>query len=207
MLPISKKVNLLPAMPRLVFARRANARLLSHASPSVGLTITPITAQKPKHGSGKKKSASESAPSELTPLAAFFATHVPRFKYNPTASASREFYRLCDTFGWNRGNPERHCAYEKFKDALVQEFNHLYGTDPDSLTNWQNLCYVVRVDPVPDDLHACREASPRSPFRPFYLAAPVAHLALPWPRVPPDGTSESCSTQPDFIFGLLAGRS
>jgi hypothetical protein len=41
----------------------------------------------------------------------------------------------------------------------VKQFNAVYGTDVNNLGNWQSLCHIVRIAPVPDDLHACREAS------------------------------------------------
>lgn len=97
--------------------------------------------------------------SESSPLDAFFANYYPEFEYDATESASLEFYRLCDQFGWDRDDPEREEAHSDFKNALVQQFNRLYGTDEDNLSDWQNLCYIVRVQPIPDDLDACREAS------------------------------------------------
>ena len=72
-------------------------------------------------------------------------------------SASWEFYRLCDESGWDREDPDRKAAHQDFKAALVQQFNAVYGTDVNDIGAWQNLCHVVRIDPVPEDLHACRE--------------------------------------------------
>ena len=106
---------------------------------------------------------SPSAPESRSSLEAFFADYSPQFQYNVTASASLEFYRLCDQSGWGKDHPERKKAHRKFKDALVKQFNHVYGTDMNSLASWQNLCYAVRIDPVPGDLHACREASNMNP--------------------------------------------
>ncbi|KAN0082971.1 hypothetical protein V8E55_008766 [Tylopilus felleus] len=93
-----------------------------------------------------------------SPLEAFFANYSSEFRYNPTASASWEFYRLCDELGWDKEDSSRKEAHQNFKDALVQQFNVFYGTDVNDLKSWQNLCYVVRIDPIPEDLHACREA-------------------------------------------------
>ncbi|KAI9567956.1 hypothetical protein HD554DRAFT_1997180, partial [Boletus coccyginus] len=107
----------------------------------------------------KKRPVPSSAHGSLSSLEAFFADYSSQFQYNATASASLEFYRLCDESGWEKDDPERKEAHRKFKDALVRQFNFAYGTDVNSLVNWQNLCHVVRIDPVPNDLHACREAS------------------------------------------------
>ncbi|KAF8550040.1 hypothetical protein OG21DRAFT_518669 [Imleria badia] len=93
-----------------------------------------------------------------SPLEAFFSTYYPQFEYDPTGSASHGFYRLCDESGWDRHDPERQAAHQDFKDALVQQFNDIYGTDEDDLGEWQKLCHVVDMDTIPDDLDACREA-------------------------------------------------
>ncbi|KAG1731818.1 uncharacterized protein EDB91DRAFT_1058460, partial [Suillus paluster] len=43
-------------------------------------------------------------------------------------------------------------------DALVQQFNYIYGTDADDLASWRTLCQLVHVSPIPDTLKSCREA-------------------------------------------------
>jgi hypothetical protein len=91
-----------------------------------------------------------------TPLDKFFARY-PGFEYNSSASASLEFYRLCDEFGWDREDEARQCAHDNFKDALVQQFNHIYGTNQDDLTSWRTLCQIVHISPIPDALQSCRE--------------------------------------------------
>ncbi|KAG2121769.1 hypothetical protein DEU56DRAFT_746514, partial [Suillus clintonianus] len=87
----------------------------------------------------------------------FFASY-PEFEYDPSASASLEFYRMCDQFNWDREDEEKEKASSDFKDALVQQFNHIYGTDADDLTSWRTLCQVVRISPIPESLMSCREA-------------------------------------------------
>jgi hypothetical protein len=112
-----------------------------------------------KKGGEKKRRASASTPLKSpSPLEEFFANYAPRFQYDATVSAPWEFYRLCDEFGWRRTDLERERAHKKFKDAIVKQFNAVYGTDVNNLGNWQSLCHIVRIAPVPDDLHACREA-------------------------------------------------
>ena len=97
---------------------------------------------------------------ETSPLNDFFANYHPTFEYDPTRSASLEFYRLCDVFGWDREDPDRKEAHRNFKDALVEQFNRLYGTDKDNIEHWQALCYVIRIEPVPETLTACRKVCP-----------------------------------------------
>jgi hypothetical protein len=62
--------------------------------------------------------------------------------------------------GW--GKDDRDEAREGFKDALVQEFNKMYGTDVNDLGSWQGLCRVLGIAPVPDKLNECREVCPRN---------------------------------------------
>jgi hypothetical protein len=91
-----------------------------------------------------------------TPLDTFFATY-PKFEYDSSASAPLEFYRMCDEFGWDRENKEREQASRDFKDALVKQFNDIYGTNVNDLTSWRTLCQIVHVSPIPDTLESCRE--------------------------------------------------
>lgn len=89
------------------------------------------------------------------PLQEFFDSYPP-FVYDSSSSASSEFYRLCDYFNWNSYSPNRQDAHEAFKDALVKQFNVNFGTNANDLTAWQGLCASLGVDPIPDELAACR---------------------------------------------------
>ncbi|KAJ2925076.1 hypothetical protein H1R20_g12025, partial [Candolleomyces eurysporus] len=59
---------------------------------------------------------------------------------------------------WRRDNPEQEKAYEKFRDALVIEFNKNYGTDANDLKSWKTLCDAVGINPIPDNLAEARRA-------------------------------------------------
>jgi hypothetical protein len=98
----------------------------------------------------------EPSSDSISPLADFFAQY-PEFDYNPSAPVTSEFYRMCRFFKWSKEQrePER----EFFRDAMTQQFNTIYGTDVDSLSAWKNLCQVLRIDPIPDELNACRNVS------------------------------------------------
>ncbi|RDB30243.1 hypothetical protein Hypma_007080 [Hypsizygus marmoreus] len=78
------------------------------------------------------------------------------FTYDPTDSATSEFYRMCDLYDWDE--EEKGDAKENFRDALVQQFNATYGTDENDLDSWHTLCTVLDITPLPEDLDACREA-------------------------------------------------
>lgn len=98
-----------------------------------------------------------------------FFTAYSEFDYDNSASFMEEFYRMCDFFGWRRDDPDRKDAHEKFRRAMVQEFNSLYGEDVDDLSSWQDLCKVVRISPVPNDIETCRKVRLLIPLLMAYL--------------------------------------
>ncbi|KAL6301012.1 hypothetical protein BKA93DRAFT_496035 [Sparassis latifolia] len=53
---------------------------------------------------------------------------------------------------------ERLAAEEGFRKALVGQFNSLFGKKVDKLQNWQRLCQLLQIDPIPIGLEACRKA-------------------------------------------------
>ncbi|KAG1882486.1 hypothetical protein F4604DRAFT_1879511 [Suillus subluteus] len=109
------------------------------------------------HDEGSEVTNDRSQTETQAPLDNFFAKY-PNFEYNSSASASLEFYRMCDEFGWDKEDKEREQASRDFKDSLVQQFNDIYGTDVNDLTSWRTLCQIVHVSPIPDTLESCREA-------------------------------------------------
>jgi len=48
-------------------------------------------------------------------------------------------------------------AREAYKEALVLQFNEIYGDDISSIEPWKKLCQVVRLADIPHELDACRE--------------------------------------------------
>ncbi|KAF8710791.1 ABC transporter, partial [Rhizoctonia solani] len=89
-------------------------------------------------------------------LKAFFRKY-SSFVYDDSQPVMSEFYRMCDWFGWEKDDEERKEARDRLKDALVQEFNAIYGTDPNSLAAWKSLCLVLNLDNIPNELQACRQ--------------------------------------------------
>ncbi|KIK93953.1 hypothetical protein PAXRUDRAFT_143929 [Paxillus rubicundulus Ve08.2h10] len=91
------------------------------------------------------------------PLEEFFTRFVELgFSYKPTSSAHKNFANLCKVSGWARNSGEHRNARAGFNDALVQQFNAIYGTDGNDLIAWQNLCCVIGIEPVPDDMKECK---------------------------------------------------
>lgn len=95
-------------------------------------------------------------PDHDMPLAAFFAQFAS-FSFNADQSANKNFDRLVRVIKCSPQDPERRAVREGFKDALVQEFNERFGTDGNDLSNWQNLCRVLRIVPIPDSIEQCRQ--------------------------------------------------
>ena len=96
-------------------------------------------------GKGKRKSG---------PVKTFFEAY-PSFDYRPNASSSKEFHRLCGHYHWDRDDPDRLEAHNNFKDALVQQFNVIYGTDEADIESWRGLSRALNFDSIPD---SAREA-------------------------------------------------
>jgi hypothetical protein len=72
-----------------------------------------------------------------------------------------EFIRMCDFFGWDRNDERREEARRLLKDAIIQQFTSLHGTDVDNISSWKNLCRpgVLDIVPNPDELEACQDVS------------------------------------------------
>jgi hypothetical protein len=59
--------------------------------------------------------------------------------------------------GWDEATSNRERAY--LHDALVLQFNLLFGTDEEDLRLWHNICNVLQISPVPESIASCREVS------------------------------------------------
>ncbi|KAI0263439.1 hypothetical protein BC834DRAFT_827594 [Gloeopeniophorella convolvens] len=103
-------------------------------------------------------SAPRPALEQAAALQQFFAQY-PDFDYDPEESPPREFDRMCNAFEW-RGlhRPEKNAAREAFHTAMKDDFKTLYGSDEKDIRNWKKLCHVLRIEPAPETLSACRKA-------------------------------------------------
>lgn len=84
---------------------------------------------------------------------------------------------MCDTFGWDDEDYEMREARRKFKSAMVQQFNILYGTDVDDLNSWKSLCGILNIVPVPATLEECRKVS--LPFLFYILSRSFLYASIP----------------------------
>lgn len=108
---------------------------------------------------GDTKSQSPATP---TPLETFFVGFAAvGFSYQPATSALKNFARLCKVSGWVGNSPARTDARKAFNDALVQQFNFLYGVDGNDLAAWHKLCKTIGIEPVPDCVDECRKVGAR----------------------------------------------
>lgn len=79
----------------------------------------------------------------------------PEFDYYREAELIKEFMRLCREKQWSP--KERYNTKEDLRDAMVERFNEIYGTDENDLEAWKKLCRHVHVDPIPDTLDECKK--------------------------------------------------
>lgn len=78
-----------------------------------------------------------------------------------------EFNRMCTFFAWPRYPiecDERDLARRRMRDAMVKQFNNVYGTDVDDLAAWQSLCKALEIDPIPTKMRKCRTVRIRRSF-------------------------------------------
>jgi hypothetical protein len=67
-----------------------------------------------------------------------------------------QFQALSTRMGWS--NQQRQEAFAALQDALVQQFDDIYGTDETDIYCWQRLCQTLEVWPVPADITSCKQA-------------------------------------------------
>ncbi|KAI9001215.1 hypothetical protein BD414DRAFT_474009 [Trametes punicea] len=89
----------------------------------------------------------------IHPIHVFFANY-PDFDYNPDAPFFEEFKRLETELHWER--KKREAAREGLRNAMVQEFNAMYGTSAEDLASWQLLCSALGMKVVPNDVKSCQ---------------------------------------------------
>ncbi|KAF7326311.1 hypothetical protein MKEN_00484500 [Mycena kentingensis (nom. inval.)] len=89
-------------------------------------------------------------------LSQFFASY--KFKYDPDAPVSQQFYALRDAHRFRWGIAENDNARHGYCMALCQAFELQYGNDATSLPSWRMLCEAVGILPVPTTVWACSRA-------------------------------------------------
>ncbi|RDX53153.1 hypothetical protein OH76DRAFT_1433139 [Lentinus brumalis] len=94
--------------------------------------------------------------SEPNHIHEYFAKY-PEFDYQPVAPFLQEFRRLLRFKGWNNDPTRRKIEWDEIHDAMVLQFNVMYGRRADDLSAWQSLCDALGVNPIPDNIAQCRK--------------------------------------------------
>ena len=90
---------------------------------------------------------------------AYFARY-PDFDFREEAPFLKEFRRLANAKGWQPNSARRNEEREALRDAMVLQFNVMYGKDENDLRAWQAMCDALGVDPIPDSISSCRKVRP-----------------------------------------------
>ncbi|PUU77270.1 hypothetical protein B9Z19DRAFT_987421 [Tuber borchii] len=100
-----------------------------------------------------------------SPLDQFFSRY-PTFTPTPTTvpppanwSIHHDFAQLSEHKKWIPGSRPQSRANTRFRQALIDEFNHMFGMNDSDLENWQRLCRVVGVpeERIPGSITQCRK--------------------------------------------------
>lgn len=104
-------------------------------------------------------------PFSATPRIDAFFSQYPEFDYKPDAPAVAEFTRLTQQQGWKNGARHGKQAQQEFKVVMSEQFNDIYGLDPQNIKAWQYMLEVLRVDPIPQSLSLCKKVRFAAPGR------------------------------------------
>jgi len=100
-----------------------------------------------------------------SPLAGFFSKYSHSgFIYDPIRPVTDEFHRLCNILGIDPDDNDKYQVRDVrrgLKDAMVLQFNSIYGTNVKSVASWQSLCRVLGILPVPPTLKECQRVGLR----------------------------------------------
>ncbi|KAF8637675.1 hypothetical protein AX16_010750 [Volvariella volvacea WC 439] len=91
------------------------------------------------------------------PIDEFFAEYA-EFDYNRSRPVASEFTRMTRHYKWEKRTEEFQAVNKAYRLALTDHFNSFFGTDARDLGNWQNLCRIIGITPIPDDVKMCKLA-------------------------------------------------
>ncbi|OSC99186.1 hypothetical protein PYCCODRAFT_874973 [Trametes coccinea BRFM310] len=129
----------------------------------------------------------------------FFVARYPLFVYNPTVSAYAQFNLLSQLLNWGRAQVAE--ARALLDEAMVEQFDQIYGTDVNGLAGWQKLCFVLAIRPIPNDLEECRK-------RVCATHVNICDLIwVPWLGLPPIFASEVDLSKYTLANGKVFPRS
>ncbi|KAJ1301761.1 hypothetical protein OPQ81_008990 [Rhizoctonia solani] len=122
----------------------------------VSMLTKPYSTDQPK--TNADSASKEKLPPEQlrTHIEAFFAKY-PGFEYNATKPCMKELKRLRTWKGWGKKSKEFQEAQKGMNEALTEQFNAIYGKDPDDIAAWRNLCSVLNLAKIPTEVSACKK--------------------------------------------------
>jgi hypothetical protein len=95
---------------------------------------------------------------EVDPLAVYFASHL-NFDYDSSAPAIGEFDRLVASLGLDTKDKAFKQERKRFTDAFAGHVSLTYGEGRGTLEQWQSLCDVCGISPIPASRTKCRKVS------------------------------------------------
>lgn len=113
------------------------SHLLPDTLPPPNGTVDPDPPKKEDDSSEKGDSSKKE---EDSPIDLFFAKY-PEFDYVRDKPLWDEFVRMGQHFKWQ--GPKKAQVKNDFRDALVEEFDYVHGTDESNLENWGKLCQAM----------------------------------------------------------------
>ncbi|KAH9019803.1 hypothetical protein EDB84DRAFT_1275619, partial [Lactarius hengduanensis] len=81
-----------------------------------------------------------------------FSLDIPNSFFNPRSHQSSNLTACARRITGKKNDRKKDAARKAFQIAMKKEFDNLYGSDEKDIKNWQKLCYVLRIEPVPDTL-------------------------------------------------------
>ncbi|KAJ4169987.1 hypothetical protein NW754_006131 [Fusarium falciforme] len=115
------------------------SHLLPNTLPPPDSTVDPDPPKKEDDSYEKEDSSKKEKDS---PIDLFFAKY-PEFDYVGDKPLWDEFVRMGQHFKWQ--GPKKAQVKNDFRNALLEEFDYVYGTDESNLENWGKLCQAMRL--------------------------------------------------------------
>lgn len=97
--------------------------------------------------------AAEATTTNNTPLDEFFLSF-QTFEYDPSLSPAKSYSLLRRHMAWSRESPEGKEAWERYREALVDEVRVWFGNEND-IAAWNTLCRAIGVQQPPETIDAC----------------------------------------------------
>jgi hypothetical protein len=116
----------------------------------------PTPTRRKKKSKERKAEAKQDVEGPEDAIDEFFSQY-SGFLYHRDAPIRYEFQRLCRFCGWDYDNPERERAWSNLRIATVMTFNSTIGDDINDHHAWGNLCRLVGIADIPNDIDGRRQ--------------------------------------------------